>query len=551
MAATECDVLIIGSGIGGITAAIQAKLAGLQPILCEKLPLIGGSSALSGGVLWLPNNPLMAREGVEDSREAALTYIANFAPADDPGSTVARREAFVDAVAPLVALYESEGVPLLRCEGYSDYYDTLPGGCARGRALEAEVYNANRLGTWKDKFRPQNFPVPARASESGKLMLMNVSWAGKKKAAEVGWRAVKAKLTGQSIRSAGAALQGRLLEVALRLGCDIRVNAGLLDLDQEGGKVVGARLKIDGREEHIRARRGVVIAAGGFARNTAMRQQYQKAPISDRWTHSNEGETGEAIQAMTAAGAALGWMDEAWWTTSVENHAVAAGSNQIIPELHKPHAIVVGADGQRFVNEAQSYMEVGRACYARNEVTKAIPAWVVMDQQHRKRYVFGFAMPGKIPKEWLAEGNIKVADTLEALAARCGIDPAGLASTVSRWNGMCVKGVDEDFGKGSSAYNRWFGDATVKPNPCMGTIEKGPFWAAPLHVGDVGTCGGAVTDEHARVKRPDGSVIEGLYAAGNCASPLAGPYYIGAGHSIGCSAVFGMVAARHMANGLD
>jgi 3-oxosteroid 1-dehydrogenase len=548
MAGNECDVLIVGSGIGGITATIQAKLAGLEPILCEKLPLIGGSSALSGGVLWLPNNPLMQRDGVTDSREAALTYIANFAPDDDPGSTLARREAFVDAVAPLVALYEGQGVPLLRCEGYSDYYDTLPGGCARGRALEAAVFDANRLGVWKDRFRPQNFPVPARASESAKLMLMNVTWEGKKKAAEIGWRAVWSKLTGKSVRSAGAALQGRLLEVALRLGCDVRVNAGLLDLDTETGKVVGARVKIDGREEHIRARRGVLIAAGGFARNTAMRQQYQKAPISDKWTHSNEGETGEAIQAMANAGAALGWMDEAWWTTSLENEKERAGSNQIIPELHKPHGVLVSADGQRFVNEAQSYMEVGRACYARNEVTQAIPAWIVMDQQHRKRYVFGYAMPGKMPDDWIAQGQIKVADTLEGLAQKCGIEPAGLSATVSRWNAMCANGVDEDFGKGSSAYNRYFADPTNKPNPCMGTIEQPPFWAAPLHVGDVGTCGGAVCDEHARVKRPDGSVIEGLYATGNCTSPLAGPYYIGAGHSIGCSAVFGMVAAKHMAS---
>jgi 3-oxosteroid 1-dehydrogenase len=544
----ECDILIVGSGIGGITAAIAAKRAGLQPMLCEKLPLIGGSSALSGGVLWLPNNPLMQRDGIADSREAAHAYIANFAPADDPGSTPARREAFVDAVAPLVDLYESEGVPLLRCDGYADYYDTLPGGNARGRALEAAVYDANKLGSWKDKFRPQNFPVPARSSETADLMLMNVTWAGKKAAARIGLRQVWGKLTGKSVRSAGSALQGRLLEAALRLGCDVRVNAGLLDLDVEGGKVIGARMKIDGQEVHVRARKGVLIAAGGFARNTAMRQQYQKAPISDRWTHSNEGETGEAIQAMAQAGAALGWMDEAWWTTSLENRNVPAGSNQIIPELHKPHAILVGADGQRFVNEAQSYMEVGRACYARNEVTRAIPAWIVMDRQHRKRYVFGYAMPGKMPEDWVAQGQIKVADTLEELAGKCGIDPAGLAATVARWNGMCENGVDEDFAKGESAYNRYYADPTVSPNPCMGTIAEPPFWAAPLHVGDVGTCGGAVTDEHARVKRPDGSVIEGLYAAGNCASPLAGPYYIGAGHSIGCSAIFGMVAAQHMAS---
>lgn len=547
MAAMEYDIVIVGSGIGGLTATIAAKLAGLRPLLLEKEPLIGGSSALSGGVLWLPDNPLMRREGVADSREAALTYLANFVGEDDPGSTPARREAFVDAVAPLVAMLEAQGLPFLRCEGYADYYDTLPGGNARGRALEVDVYDANRLGEWKARFRPQNFPVPARASEPAKLMLMGVSWAGKMKALEVGLRAVKGKLLGRALYSAGAALQGRLLEVALRLGCDIRVDAPLIDLEMEGGKVIGATARIDGEAQSIRARRGVLIAAGGFARNAAMRDQYQRQPITDHWTYSNPGETGEAIQAMAKAGAALGWMDEAWWTLSFLNDG-PGGANQIIPELHKPHVILVDETGQRFVNEAQSYMEIGRACYERNKAAKAIPAWAVLDARHRKRYIFGYAMPGKLPEAWIEKGFARRSDSIAGLAAQCGIDPAGLEATVKTWNAMCAEGTDSEFRKGASAYNRYYGDPTNKPNPCMGPIDKGPFWAVPLVPGDVGTCGGAVTDEHARVKRPDGSVIEGLYAAGNCTSPLAGPYYIGAGLSIGASAVFGKLAVDHMAS---
>ncbi|MCB2078531.1 MAG: FAD-binding protein, partial [Novosphingobium sp.] len=231
MTKTACDILIIGSGIGGLTATIAARLSGLNPILLEKRAIIGGSSALSGGVLWLPNNPLMQRDGISDSRNAALTYIANFVPEGDPGSTPARREAFVDGVAPLVMLYESQGVPLLRCDGYSDYYDMLPGGCAAGRSVEAKVFDVNRLGTWKDKFTPQNFPVPARSSESAAMTTLGVSWKGRLKAVEVGLRMARGKLMRKSLVSAGAALQGRLLEVALKLGCDIRTNAGLVDLD--------------------------------------------------------------------------------------------------------------------------------------------------------------------------------------------------------------------------------------------------------------------------------------------------------------------------------
>jgi 3-oxosteroid 1-dehydrogenase len=305
---------------------------------------------------------------------------------------------------------------------------------------------------------------------------------------------------------------------------------------------------IEGHDELIRARRGVLISAGGFARNSAMRKQYQAEPISADWTHANHGDTGEAIQAMANAGAALGYMNEAWWIPGLANPDVPEGSNQIMPELHKPHVVVVDHSGKRFVNESENYMAFGRACYARNKKVKAIPAWAVMDAEHRKRYTFGYAMPGSVPRDWLEKDMVKQDETLAGLARKCGVDPQGLETTVSRWNEMCETGVDEDFGKGSSAYNRYYGDPTQVLNPCMGTVAKPPFWAAPLQVGDVGTCGGAVTDEYARVKRPDGSVIEGLYATGNCASPIAGPHYIGAGHSIGCSAVFGMIAARHMAS---
>jgi 3-oxosteroid 1-dehydrogenase len=539
-----CDVLIIGSGIGGLTATIAARLAGMKPMLVEKLPEIGGSSAMSGGVLWLPNNALMQREGVADSREDALTYIANFVPEGDPGSTVERREAYVDAVAPLVSLYESQGLPLRRCDGYSDYYDLLPGGNARGRSLEAEVFDANRLGAWKSRFKPQNMPIPAKSSEAAKLMQMGITWTGRKTAAQVALRGLTGKLTGKAVYSSGAALQGRLLEIALKLGCDIHTNAALVSLDQEGGRVTGAQVRFGDRVERVRTAHGVLVSAGGFARNAAMRHQYQHEPTTDAWTHANVGDTGEAISAMADAGAALGYMDESWWVMGFLNDT--PGGNQVVPELSKPHIMLVDADGKRFVNEANSYMEVGRATYERNKTAKAIPAWAIMDSRHRKRFVFGFAMPGITPKDWIEKGYMKKDTTLAGLAAQCGVDAAGLQATIDRWNAMSRMGVDEDFAKGRSAYNRYYGDPTQTPNPCMGAIEKGPFYAAPLVPGDVGTCGGAVTDENGQVKRPDGSRIEGLYASGNCTSPLAGPHYIGAGQSIGCSAIFGMLAVQHM-----
>jgi 3-oxosteroid 1-dehydrogenase len=536
------DIVIVGSGAGGFAAAIAAKLAGMRPLLVEKTPLLGGSSALSGGVLWMPNNPLLARDGVADTREASLRYLENFVEDGDICSTPARRAAFVDAVAPLVAMMEAQGMRYQRCPGYADYYAHLPGGHAAGRALQADLFDANRLGAWKAKLRPPSVPLPIRTSEGAQMMRVGITLDGKVMAAKVAARYLGAKLTGKAIYGSGGALQGRMLEIALKLGIDIWTDAGLVDLDIRNGQVTGVHLDHAGEAKTIAAPRGVVITAGGFARNLAMRQRHLHAPVSVDWTKANPGDTGDAIEAMARADAALGWMDEAWWVMSF-----VAGDEvyQIVPELIKPHGILVDASGQRFVNEARSYMEVGRACYARNPASTAIPAWIVMDSRHRKRYLFGFQPPGRVPKKWLDKGWARQDATIAGLARQCGIDADNLERTVKRFNGFCATGIDLDFQRGDNAYADYWGDPTSKPNSSLGSIAEPPFWAVPLVPGDVGTCGGAVTDEHARVLRADGSVIDGLYAAGNCAAPLAGPHYIGAGLSIGASSVFGYLAVEH------
>jgi 3-oxosteroid 1-dehydrogenase len=341
-----------------------------------------------------------------------------------------------------------------------------------------------------------------------------------------------------------------MLEIALKLGVEIWTEAGLVDLDVQAGRVTGVHLEHGGGEHEdrpttLRASRGVLVSAAGFARNLRMRQAWQSAPISDDWTYASPGETGEALEAMIRAGAGVALLDQAWWTMSWIRPGAEA--RQIIPELAKPHCIVVDDTGDRIVNEANSYMEVGRACYARNASARAIPAWAIMDIRHRRRYFFGFDPPGGLPGKWIDKGWAKKDATLTGLARQCGIDPQGLAATVARFNGFCDTGVDEDYGRGKSAYNRYYADPTNKPNPALGPISEPPFWAVQLWPGDVGTCGGATIDEHAQVLRADGSVIEGLYATGNCTAPLAGPYYVGAGLSIGASGVFGYIAAMRAA----
>jgi 3-oxosteroid 1-dehydrogenase len=569
---THFDFVIVGSGAGGVAAAIKAKLLGLRPLLLEKTALIGGSSIMSGGVLWMPNNPLMQREGVADSREAGLSYMANFVGPEDLYSAPARREAFVDTVEDFITTMEAQGMKYRRCDGYSDYYANLPGGNAASRSLEAELFDANRLGDWKHRVRLPNLAMPVATSEVASLINAGVNLDGKVTAAKFAGRMIWSKLTGQALRGSGGALQGRMIEIALKLGVDIWTEAALVDLDLRDGRVEGVHIDHAGRAETIRAPRGVLISAGGFSHNEAMRQKHQRHPISNAWSFSNPGDTGEAIEAMVRAGAGLALMEEAWWASNwkpypdppakpppaadTPRHAAMAQRAigmemglqwQLMMEFSKPHTIVVDSAGRRFVNEANSYMEMGRAIYERHATTPAIPAWAILDMQARRRYFFGLQPPGRIPPEWVKNNWVKVDDTLAGLARQCGIDPAGLEATVARYNSYCEAGIDLDYGRGGNAYNRYYGDPTAKPNPCLGPISEPPFWAAATYPGDVGTCGGVTVNERAEVMRGDGGVIEGLYATGNCSAPLCGPYYVGAGQSIGSSSVFGYIAAQQAA----
>jgi 3-oxosteroid 1-dehydrogenase len=536
------DFVIVGSGAGALVAAVAARCAGLRPLVVEKTPLVGGSTSLSGGILWLPNNPLLQRAAVPDSREAALTYLANFTRDDDLISTPARRAAFVDAIPPMIDAMEAQGMLYRHCPGYSDYYDHWPGGHAAGRSIQAELFNLNELGAWKQRFRRSSFAMPLRTSEARQLMLMKRTPGGALMAARLATRVLRDKLIGRTVVGSGGSLQGRMLQIALRLEIDIWTETALHDLDLTAGHVTGVQLNQNGRILHVAAPRGVLIAAGGFARNLAMRQQYHPHPTSTSWTKANPGDTGEVIEIMQRAGAGLGLMDQAWWIPT----SIAPGEDphHAVLETSKPFSILVDAAGKRFANESASYMEVGQAMYTRNGTVPCIPAWCIMDARARKFYIWGRTQPGKIPNRWLESGWMKRADSIIGLAQACGIDPDGLQATVERFNGFCHTGADLDFHRGATAYNRYFGDPTIKPNPNLGPIEQGPFLAIPLVPGDAGTCGGALISEHAQVLRADGSVIDNLYAAGNSTASLSGPYYAGAGLSIGASSVFGYIAAR-------
>jgi 3-oxosteroid 1-dehydrogenase len=545
MADARYDFVIVGSGAGGLAAGVKAKLLGLRPLVLEKTPLVGGSSILSGGVIWAPNNPLMREAGVADSREAALQYMANFVEEGALYSTPARREAFVDTVDEFIGTMRGQGMAYRYCPNYPDYYGHLPGGNEIGRSLEAELFDWNRLGDWKAKTRPPTFPGPVRLTEARPLSLLGASGKSKLLAAEVAGRFIGGKLTGRDLQGCGGSLQGRMLEIALKLGVEIWTEAGMIGLETAAGRVSGVRIRHHGLPETVLADRGVLVCTGGFARNTEMRQRYQRGPISDAWTFTNPGDTGEGVEIMAQAGAGLGTTSAVWW--NIAWRPDGAPQRIAISESNKPFGIMVDSAGKRFVNETDTYMAVGDAIYERHATTPNIPCWLVMDARHRRRYTFSFQPPGEVPKDWLRKGWAYQDATLAGLARQCGIDPAGLEATVARYNPMCETGVDEDYGRGSNAYQRYFGDPAIKPNPVMGAVAEAPFWAVPIWPGDVGTSGGVLANARAEVMRADGSVIAGLHAAGNCTASLCGPYYIGAGQSIGASSIFGYIAAKQAA----
>jgi len=552
------DFVIVGSGGASMCAALLAKQLGKRALIVEKLPKVGGSTGFSGGVWWVPNNPIMKRAGVEDSYERAKRYFDAVVTYRGPGTSEARREAFLRTGPRMIEFLEQRGMKFKYADGWSDYYDDRPGGEPRGRSLVAQLFDINELGEWRDRLSMYpGFGAPLGSEDFPTLFLAKRTWAGKRMAMRLMRRMLYAKLSGKQLRGSGAAIQGRMLQIALREGLPIWLEAPVKDFVVEEGRVNGVIAARGGRDVRIRALHGVLINSGGFSHNREMREQYQPKPNPYRWTNANPGDTGEIIRSAMALGAEVDCMEEAWWvpTSLGPNESLPEGATlgdgSPLPFMHHldlslPFSIMVDQTGTRFCDEAGAYMEIGQRMFARQtETGRAVPSWLIMDRRQREYYPWGTASPGKIPQSWLDSGYLKRADSIAALARFCGIDGAGLQRTVVRFNEFCRSGVDADFGRGGRAFDRAHGDPSIKPNPNLGAIEQGPFYAVAMYPGDVGTAGGIVTDEHARVQRADGSVIPGLYATGNATASVMGRTYPGAGASIGASFVFGYIAAQH------
>jgi 3-oxosteroid 1-dehydrogenase len=544
------DVVVVGSG-GGLGGAVTAAAQGLEIILIEKQAFIGGSTAMSGGVLWLPNNPLMQAEGVADSFEEAMEYFESVVGDVGPASSPERRAAYVREGQAMVRFFEDKGMSFRRCEGYSDYYAGMRGirgGSDRGRSIEATAFDGHVLGPWLDKIMPgmsSATPLTIYTGEVAPAQLFMRSPRSLALALRVAARTARGKLKGQELLTNGAALIGQTLRLAMAEELGIWTKTPFVDLVIENGRAVGVVAERNGRTITIRARRGVLLSSGGFSRNADMRSRYGRQPSSTAWSIANPGDTGEVLESAIEHGAAADLMDDAWWIPS----SIFADGR---PSSHngercKPGSVIVDRKGKRYFNEALAYMEVGRQMYAHNEDGSSIPSWLMIDSRNRDRYMWGTQRAGKTPEEWITSGYMKRATTLADLAAQCGIDAEGLEATIERFNGFARTGDDLDFHRGEGGHERFQGDFTHKPNPSLGPLDKPPFYAVEIYPGDVGTSGGMLTDEYARVLDSDHEPIPGLYAAGNCTASVMGRTYLGAGSSIGASYVFSYIAMKHAA----
>lgn len=539
------DVLVVGTGSAAMTTALAVKESGKEPLVIESTELYGGSSAMSGGGLWIPNNPVMREAGVDDSYEKARTYMDTVIGDVGPASSPERRDAFLRSGPEMVSFLRGLGMRFVYARGYSDYYPEKPGGTPIGRGIEGERWNVKKLGPWATKVRGL-IPMAAHTSEVAAINLSFRSLKGFLTAANViGVQTILPLLIGQKKVGLGNSLMGQMLHLALQRDIPVWLSSPLVELITENGAVVGGVVDKEGKRMRMGARQGVMLAAGGFAQNDEMRQKYHPHPITTQWTSANPGDIGTALQAGVEVGAALALMDDAWWGPSVINPNGAAGF--LLAERSLPHGFIVDVGGERFMNESESYVDAGHDQYARNATVGAIPAYLIIDSRHRRWYPFGMALPGMTPRKLIDSGFFTKADSLEELARKIGVDADGLHRTASRFAEFARRGVDEDFHRGDSAYDRVYSDPRVKPNPNLGAVSRPPFYAVKIWPGDLGTKGGLLTDEHARVLREDGSVIEGLYAAGNTSASVMGHTYPGPGSTIGPAMTFGYIGGRHAA----
>ncbi|WP_322047585.1 FAD-dependent oxidoreductase [Paraburkholderia sp. J67] len=556
------DVVIVGSGAGGLLAACRAADQGLSVVVIEKSGEYGGTSAVSGGGIWVPCNHHIAEAGGQDTREAARTYLD---ACTEGASTPARLDAYLDTAPEMLRYLEARTpVRYQSLPRYADYFQDRPGALPGYRALDPLPFDGARLGK---EFARLRAPSPgtliggrvAVTSKEAHTLLSKERGFMTLALREFGryWFDIGARVRSRRDRrlTLGNALVGGLRYALLERKVPLWLDTPMRDLIEADGRIQGVvveRQDATGAQAlRVFARRGVILAAGGFERSQALRERFLPQPTEAQWSATPPHNTGDAILAGERAGGTLALMEHVWGAPTLR---VAGEEKQraLFVERNLPGCVIVNGLGQRFIDEAAPYSEFVYAMYRDHARTGAcLPAWMIFDARFRKRYPCGPIMPAsmmpdsRIPESF--RSLLHRADSLDALAAEIGVSAEGLRDTIARMNRFAASGIDEEFGKGGNVFDTYYGDPAVKPNPCLAPIGEAPFYAVRIDAGDIGTKGGLVTDENARVLRADGSAIAGLYAIGNTSASVMGASYPGAGSTLGPAMTFGYRAADHCA----
>jgi 3-oxosteroid 1-dehydrogenase len=559
------DVVVVGSGAAGLTAALTAALEGLSVVVIEKGKRYGGTTAVSGGVVWIPNNHYLKRisinyylsgVGLADSLEKGRAYLEATVGDEVP---VERREAFLQEGPAMLRDFDAR-TKWLRWEHwpFPDYYAEGPGGSSIGRALQPKNVDGRLLGPELTSLRrlAPAFEVKGLTITPKDGFGLTAGYRGLRgpiSAARVAGRLVRSTVTREKTLAGGQALIARLRLSLLEHGVPMLLSTSLEELVIDGstGRVQGLVARQKDVELTLEARRGVVLAAGGFARSQEMREKYLPKPTSSNWTVvPRQGQDGDGIKAGLKAGAKLENTARTWGfqTVLLPYGDSAPAPHMALFERAKPGSIIVNSAGRRYADESMPYEQFWNEMYAKNsDSAETVPSWLIFDQRVKNHYpMFGVAPFVPFPKNWIRDGHVKKAKSLEQLAELTRLPLTALTATIRRHNEMADRGVDEDFGRGETAFARFLGDPIAK-YPNLRAIDKPPYYAVQLYPGDLGTKGGLAVDESSRVLREDGSIIEGLYACGNCSASVMGSIYPGPGGTIGPAMAFGYVAGKALA----
>ena len=507
------DIAVIGSGAAGLMAALSASVAGARVIVVERSPLIGGTSAISGGQIWSPLNDCMSRAGTPDARDEALTYLSRVTLDQVPAD---RLERYLDGSAALLKSLETwTDLRFFRVER-PDYHPDFA-GARDGRSLEPLPYDTSRLGDWRRRIRtsPVRGPTTSREAREG----ISADIVAARRAADT--------------RTQGAGLVAGLVQACLDRGVAFELGTRAIDLVWQERRVRGSRLQRADGDEHVLSSERVVLATGGFEWNPRLKAAFlsraDEAPTSPPW---NEGD---GLIMGLKLGAGVDHMTEAWWTAAVrvpgEEWDGRPMFRNIVRELALPGSVMVNAQGRRFVNEASSYHDLGKAFQHFDPGAYRYPnakAWLIFDARFKARYSIVNVPATAAAPDWFRSG----ASPAE-LAAILDIPSATLEATLRAMNAAALSGVDPEFRRGSDRHGRQYGDPDHRPNPCLGQLLEAPFYAIPILHGNNGTKGGLRTDHEGRVQKFDGDIIAGLYACGNVAASTMGPGYPGTGGSLG------------------